>query len=91
MLPRPQDHPPFPWRLPGLTRAERVIAFLEFLPITKGILRGKRMRLLPHQREFVERVYSGNVRLAISSSCARQRQDGPDCRACLLPPVRARG
>ena len=40
------------------TRAERVIAFLEFLPITKGILRGKRMQLLPHQREFIERVYA---------------------------------
>ena len=25
------------------------------------------MRLLPHQREFVERVYSGDVRLAVSS------------------------
>ena len=25
------------------------------------------MELLPHQREFVERVYSGNVRLAVSS------------------------
>jgi phage terminase large subunit-like protein len=58
---------PFPWERPGLSRAGRVITFLEFLPITKGILRGKRMRLLPHQRAFVERVYSGNVRLAVSS------------------------
>ena len=58
---------PFPWEQPGLSRAERVISFLQFLPITKGILRGKRMELLPHQREFVERVYSGNVRLAVSS------------------------
>ena len=31
---------------------------LNILPITKGILRGKRMGLLPHQREFVERVYA---------------------------------
>ena len=57
----------FPWLTGKKTRAKRVIAFLEFLPITKGILRGKRMRLLPHQREFVERVYGGDVRLAISS------------------------
>ena len=51
------------------TRAERVISFLEYLPITKGILRGKKMRLLPHQRDFVERVYAEDVsvRLAISS------------------------
>ena len=64
---RPKIVPPRPWTLSGLSRAGRVIAFLEFLPITKGILRGKKMRLLPHQREFVERVYSGKVRLAISS------------------------
>ena len=60
---------PFPWRNPRLNRAQRVIAFLEFLPITKGILRDKRMVLLPHQRDFVERVYADGdvVRLAISS------------------------
>ena len=57
----------FPWLTGNKTRAERVVAFLEYLPITKGILRGKKMRLLPHQREFVERVYSGDVRLAVSS------------------------
>ena len=66
-MPRLKGSTPFPWTLPGMSRAERVIAFLEYLPITKGILRGKKMRLLPHQREFVERVYSGNVRLAVSS------------------------
>ena len=76
------------WDVPGLTRAERVIAFLEFLPITKGILRGKRMELLPHQREFVERVYSGNVRLAVSVCCAGQRKDRSHRRTGLLPPVR---
>ena len=54
---------------PRLTRAERVIAFLEYLPITKGILRGKKMRLLPHQRDFVQRIYPSDVRLA--SSVAR--------------------
>ena len=59
----------FPWLTGKKTRAERVISFLEFLPITKGILRGKKMRLLPHQRDFVERVYAEDVsvRLAISS------------------------
>ena len=57
----------FPWLNRRLSRAERVVAFLQYLPITKGILRGKKMRRLPHQREFVERVYSGDVRLAVSS------------------------
>src|SRR5689334_19935097 len=46
-----------PWKKPGLNRAQRVIAFLEFLPVTKGILAGKPMELLPDQREFVEVIY----------------------------------
>ena len=40
----PQDTGPFPWHHQDETVLERVIAFLEFLPITKGILRGKQMR-----------------------------------------------
>jgi phage terminase large subunit-like protein len=40
-----------------LDRVGRVIAFLEFLPITKGQLAGKPMRLLPGQRQFVQEVY----------------------------------
>lgn len=47
-----------PWRRKGLNRVERVVAFLEFLPITKGPLAGKRMKLLPEQRSFVEEIYS---------------------------------
>jgi phage terminase large subunit-like protein len=62
------------WRRKGLSRAERVIRFLESLPVTKGHLAGKPMRLLPSQREFIEAVY-GNldangrrvVRLAVQS------------------------
>ncbi|MCE7028930.1 terminase large subunit [Jiella avicenniae] len=46
-----------PWQRKGLTRAERVIRFLQWLPITKGPLAGKRMRLLPEQREFVTEIY----------------------------------
>ena len=33
-----------PWTIPGRSRGGRVIAFLEDLPLTKGILRGKKMR-----------------------------------------------
>jgi phage terminase large subunit-like protein len=59
----------FAWQERRLSRAERVIAFLQTLPITKGILRGRDLRLLPNQREFIERVYreSASVRLAIHS------------------------
>lgn len=48
---------PLPWKAPGLSRVERVKAFLEFLPITKGILQGRLMKLLPDQVEFIEEVY----------------------------------
>jgi len=60
-----------PWKKKGLNRVQRVIAFLEFLPITKGKLQGKRMRLLPEQREYVRKVYgrsgTNRVRIAIKS------------------------
>jgi phage terminase large subunit-like protein len=45
------------WKKRGLSRVERVVAFLESLPITKGVLAGKKMRLLPGQRQFVEALY----------------------------------
>jgi phage terminase large subunit-like protein len=63
-----------PWHKAKLTRVERVIAFLESLPITKGIFAGKQMILLPGQRQFVETIYGtlnkdGRrlIRLAIKS------------------------
>jgi phage terminase large subunit-like protein len=57
-----------PWEASGLSRVERVIVFLEALPITAGILAGERMRLLPGQRAFVEDVYgSAAVRIGVKS------------------------
>jgi len=63
-----------PWEADGLSRAEKVIAFLEFLPITKGHLVGSNMRLLPEQRVFVQTVYGDldavgkrRVKIAIQS------------------------
>jgi phage terminase large subunit-like protein len=47
-----------PWEKKGLTRAGRVIAFIECLPITSGMHSGKLMKLRPWQREFIEAVYS---------------------------------
>jgi phage terminase large subunit-like protein len=46
-----------PWQKKGLSRVGKVLAFLEFLPITKGPLAGQQMKLLAGQREFVERIY----------------------------------
>lgn len=63
----------FDWENPKRSRVEKVIAFIEGLPITKGILRGKRMKLLPGQRRFIVELYSSrngserNYNLAIKS------------------------
>lgn len=58
------------WLKPGLSRADRVIAFLRSLPVTKGMRAGKRMRLLPRQVEFIRKVYdrAGRVRIGIDSA-----------------------
>ena len=63
-----------PWKKKGLSRAECVIAFLQFLPITKGILAGTKMKLLPGQRKFVQAIYGRlakdgrrKIRIAIKS------------------------
>jgi phage terminase large subunit-like protein len=37
--------------------ADQIISFLETLPITKGIYAGRKMRLLPGQKRFIEAVY----------------------------------
>lgn len=67
-----------------------MIAFLQWLPITKGPLAGKRMRLLPEQREFVEEVY-GNLdhrgvrrrRIAIKSEPKGNGKTGLISGLCL--------
>lgn len=57
-----------PWEKRGLSRAERVIAFVESLPITKGKLAGKTMKLLDRQRDFILEVYgSDRIRIAVKS------------------------
>lgn len=66
--PRRQRRPA--WAKTGLTRLERVVAFLESLPITKGKLVGQKMRLTLDQRSFLERVYgetAAPVRIAVLS------------------------
>jgi len=57
-----------PWDRRGMSRVEKVIAFLEFLPITKGKLTGRKLKLLPSQRAFIEDLYGRQqVRLGILS------------------------
>jgi phage terminase large subunit-like protein len=63
------------WGRKGLSRVKRVTKFLEALPVTKGILAGKRMKLLPDQLEFLEGVYGpskpdGRRRVALAIKSA---------------------
>src|SRR5262249_21786094 len=55
---RPASSEPHPWDAPGLSRAERVIRFVESLPCTAGPLAGTQFRLRPWQKKFVRAVYA---------------------------------
>jgi hypothetical protein len=48
-----------PWNAEGLTRAERVIRFVESLPCSAGPLAGTQFRLRPWQKKFVKAAYAG--------------------------------
>lgn len=92
----------FPWNRKGLKRWQRVEKFLEWLPITKGPLAGRKMKLLPEQRDFVREVY-GNLdraglrrrRIGIKSEPKGNGKTGLTAGLCLChllgPEAEARG
>jgi len=45
------------WRAPDLTRDQRMVAFIESIPITKGIFVGRTLELLAYQRDFIRKLY----------------------------------
>jgi phage terminase large subunit-like protein len=47
-----------PWEKKGLSRAERVIRFIETLPITSGAHAGKQFKLRPWQKQIIYGVYA---------------------------------
>ncbi len=49
------DHP---WDKAGMPEADRVLAFLETLPIVSGIRAGERMEVLAFQEQFVRGIYA---------------------------------
>ena len=53
--PKPKE---LPWQHHGLTRCERVIAFVEGLTVTAGKLAGTPFRLRDWQREILEAIYA---------------------------------
>jgi phage terminase large subunit-like protein len=48
------------WQEEGLSRAERVIAFIETLPCTKGFGAGEPLKLLNFQKDWIRAVYAEN-------------------------------
>src|SRR6476646_727494 len=51
------DEPKFKIVVTGRTRAARVISFIESLPVTSGILAGKRFKLGKFQKRDIKRIY----------------------------------
>ena len=60
---------PPPWADLSLSLVDRIILFCESLTVTKGLLAGQRLRLLPHQLQFIQMVWGADPRpkIAISS------------------------
>jgi phage terminase large subunit-like protein len=70
-----------PWQRPRMSRTGRVISFLEFLPVTSGVLAGKRMKVRRWQKDFLEAVYGGkrgarDIRTAVLSMGRKNGKTG---------------
>ena len=78
-----------PWDKPGLSRAERVICFIETLPVTAGPLAGTTLRLRPWQKRFIRAVYrtdkTGNrlIRTAVLSVARKNGKTQLAAALCL--------
>lgn len=90
-----------PWDAEGLSRVERVVAFLEALPITSGVLAGETFEVRPWQRQFLEAVYGLDemdrrpVRTAVLSMARKNGKSGLAAGLALChlcgPEAEARG
>ena len=89
-----------PWEAEGLTRVDRVVAFLEFLPVTSGALAGHPFKVRPWQRQFLETVYAMDgerrpVRTAVLSMPRKNGKTGLAAGLALChlagPEAEARG
>ena len=85
----PASSVPHPWDASGLSRAERVIRFIETLPCTAGPLAGTTLKLRPWQKRFIKAVYktdkSGNrlVRTAVLSVARKNGKTQLAAAFCL--------
>lgn len=85
-----------PWEEPGLNRLERVIAFLEDLPITQGSLAGTKLKVRDWQRDFLAEVYAEDGGPSTNPKSypfngAQERQNPTRCRIGDLSLDGARG
>ena len=87
---------PHPWEKRGLSRAAKVIAFVESLPVSSGPLAGTLFKLRPWQRRFIRAIYATDkqgrriVRTCGPQHGQGQRQDDACGYARPLPPGRPR-
>jgi phage terminase large subunit-like protein len=76
-----------PWKKPGLSRADRVIAFCEDLQVTAGAHAGRKLKLRPWQKSWIRRIYRQDkfrrrvVRTAVKSIA---RKNGKTAEAAAL-------
>jgi phage terminase large subunit-like protein len=78
---------PHPWTAPGLSRAERVIRFIETLPCTAGPLAGTTLKLRPWQRRFIRAIYKTDKaghRLVRTAVLSLARKNGKTQLAAAL-------
>jgi phage terminase large subunit-like protein len=75
------------WDAPGLSRAERVMAFIEDLTVTSGADSGKKLLLRPWQKRFIRSVYRENqrgIRMVRTAVLSMARKNGKTQLAAAL-------
>ncbi len=76
-----------PWDDPKLSRADKVIAFVESLPCSAGPLAGTKFELLPSQKKFIKAVYAtdrNNKRIVRTAVLSVARGNGKTTLAATL-------
>jgi phage terminase large subunit-like protein len=76
-----------PWQKEGLQRWQKVVAFIECLPITSGKLQGQKMRLRPWQKRIIRELYrtnKGGKRLVRQAILTFGRKNGKTQLAAAL-------
>lgn len=74
------------WEKPGLSRAQRVMVFIESLPITSGMHAGRLFRLRPWQKKIIRALYrtKRGVRVIRKALLTFPRKNGKTALAAAL-------